>query len=224
MNRKGRVKGGMVMGIRKDMLDGRIRIETGREGMLKGRVRVGREEWEVMGEYVNGNIERILNELEGWVEDKKGGVKRMMVGDFNARTGTEGGGIDMEGEACGEGKRVRLSKDGKINGEGRRLVEFIEEREWGIFNGCTRGAGEGKCTFTGGRGNTVIDYGIGVEEVRDGMESFRVRDRVESDHQPLEIRLKGKGRGGKEKEEQSGDGKGCGMRMEGEISGRGLGK
>jgi hypothetical protein len=92
-------------------------------------------------------------------------VKKIMVGDFNARTGTEGGGIDTEGDAegeRGEGKRVRKSKDGKVNREKRKLEEFVEEKGWGIFNGCTREDEEEEFTFTGGKGNTVIDYGIGA--------------------------------------------------------------
>jgi hypothetical protein len=53
--------------------------------------------------------------------------------------------------------RFRKSKDKKINGDGKKLIGFIEEREWSIFNGCVRGHEEGEFTFTVGKGNTVID-------------------------------------------------------------------
>lgn len=45
------------------------------------------------------------------------------------------------------------------------LVEFLEEREWGIFNGSIKGVERGEYTFTGGKENTVIDYIIGNEDV-----------------------------------------------------------
>lgn len=46
------------------------------------------------------------------------------------------------------------------------LVEFLEERGWGIFNGSIKGVERGEYTFTGGKENTVIDYIVGNEEVR----------------------------------------------------------
>lgn len=86
---RGRAIGEMLMGIRKDLVEGRLAVK------VKG---------------------------EGWEE--------------------EGG---------------RKSKDGKINREGRLLVEFLEEWGWAIFNGVTRRDEEGEFTFTGRKGDTVID-------------------------------------------------------------------
>jgi len=72
-------------------------------------------------------------------------------------------------------------------------VGFLEEKGWGIYNGCIKGDEDGEFTFTGGRGNSVIDYVIGEEETRDHIRWVRIGERVESDHQPLEIRIKGIG-------------------------------
>lgn len=47
------------------------------------------------------------------------------------------------------------------------LVRFLKERGWGILNGCMDGDEEGEYTFTGGKENTVIDYVIGDEKVRE---------------------------------------------------------
>jgi len=89
----------------------------------------------------------ILKKLERWVEGKEEGVLYMIGGDFNARIGEKGGGIILEGgsdkERENEGKRNRISKNKKMNKEGRVLVEFLEERGWGILNGCTVGDEEG---------------------------------------------------------------------------------
>lgn len=51
----------------------------------------------------------------------------------------------------------RKSKDKKIDKEDRILVEFMEKRNWKIFNGCTEGNKKGEFTFTEGRGSTIID-------------------------------------------------------------------
>lgn len=43
----------------------------------------------------------------------------------------------------------RRSWDRKINREGRMMVNFLEEKEWLIFNGAVRGEEKGEFTFTG---------------------------------------------------------------------------
>jgi len=79
------------------------------------------------------------------------------------------------------------------------LVNFLEEKGWGILNGCTKGDEEGEYTFTGGKGNTVIDYIIGNEDVRANVENLIVGDRVDSDHHLLEVRIKGREQKSKER-------------------------
>jgi len=72
-----------------------------------------------------------------------GEVCTIIGGDFNARTVTEGGGGEIregtEGNMKEEEGRKRKSKDGKINKDGKMLIDFLEERGWGIMNGCTKG-------------------------------------------------------------------------------------
>lgn len=53
--------------------------------------------------------------------------------------------------------RRKKSKDKRLDREGRIMVEFIEERGWCIYNKVVRGDEEREYTFTGGRGNTVIN-------------------------------------------------------------------
>lgn len=50
--------------------------------------------------------------------------------DFNARIGKEGGGMVVGEEKEGEGgeREKRQSKDRKINGERKKMVDFLEER------------------------------------------------------------------------------------------------
>ncbi|XP_071576349.1 uncharacterized protein [Temnothorax nylanderi] len=207
-NKKGRAMGGMIMGIRKEIKEKGTEIGRGREGLIEGKVRIGKEKWNIIGVYAKKEeMEEILHELRLIIEKKEEGRFTIIGGDFNARTGQEGGGIEDEegGDRCRGG---RSSKDKKIDREGRMLVNSIEERGWEIFNGKVRGDEEGEFTFTGGRGDTVIDYVIGEGEVREKVEKMIVGDKVDSDHHPLEIVLRrdkeGDGRRRREKKESRG--------------------
>lgn len=71
------------------------------------------------------------------------------------------------------------------------MIGFIEGKGWMVFNGKVKGDEEGEGTFTGGRGGTVIDYILGDSEVRDRIERMRVGDRTDSDHQPVEVWIRG---------------------------------
>lgn len=57
---------------------------------MKGRMRVGRERWRIIGVYVQKNMEEVLKDMEEWMEEKKVGCRIMICGDFNARTGRGG--------------------------------------------------------------------------------------------------------------------------------------
>ncbi|XP_011868143.1 PREDICTED: uncharacterized protein LOC105562162, partial [Vollenhovia emeryi] len=150
-----------------------------------------------MGVYVNGNIGEKLRRLEGWMEVEEVGSRNIIGGDFNARTGENGGEIIEERLEGKEEGRKRRSKDKKVNREGRALIEFMEERGWGILNGGIKGDEEGEYTYTGGRGNTVIDYVIGDKETRDRVKRLVIGDKIDSDHHPVEITI---GEGVKERE------------------------
>lgn len=148
------------------------------------------------------------------MEEKEGGVYTLIGGDFNARIGEEGGGWGMEGGGDRRGEeeegRRRKSKDGKMKKDGKVLVQFLKERGWGILNGCKDGDEEGEYTFTRGKENTVIDYVIGDEEVRERVGKLRIGERVDSDHHPVEVWIKR----GDRKERRAKEGKGVKVRVE----------
>ena len=69
----------------------------------------------IVGIYVNGDMERKLQLLERWMEGREEEI-RMVIEDFNAKTREEGG-------------RIRKEIDRKVNKKGKRLIEYIKERE-----------------------------------------------------------------------------------------------
>jgi len=186
--KKGRAIGGLVMGIRKEWWIREDEAREEKEGIIVGKVKYGKGSLRIVGVYVSGDMEKKLEEIKGWMEEKEEGRKMIIGGDFNARTGREGGRVRMEGE--GE-ERERNSKDSRINKEGRMLVEGIRERGWMIMNGGIEGDEEGEWTYTGGRGESVIDYIIGDEEVREEIVKLEIGDRVESDQHPVVAWMRG---------------------------------
>lgn len=57
-------------------------------------------------------------------------------------------------------------------------MDGLEEAGWYIFNGCGKGDEEGEWTYAGGRGESVLDYVIGDEEVWGRVERVRVENRI----------------------------------------------
>lgn len=107
-------------------------------------------------------------------------------GDFNVRIGREG--KNYEGE--NDKDRWRNSKDKVVNNEGRELIGLLEERGWKIGNGNMRGDEVGELTYERGRGTSVVDYLVVNQDAWDRISRLKVGERVESDHQSLEVELR----------------------------------
>lgn len=67
----------------------------------------------------------------------------------------------------------------------------MEEVKWHIFNGRGKGDGEGTWTYSGGWGESVLDYVIG--EMWDRIERLSVEDKVDSDHFPVMVWVRWEG-------------------------------
>jgi len=194
-NRKGRAIGGILLGVKKNLTMVGVE-EEGEEGRIVCKIKMEEEMWRIVGLYVNGDMEKKLEGIMEWMEEGEEGIKTIIGGDFNARTGLEGG---WRGEESEEEVKGRRSKDKKMNREGKMLVECLEKRGWSILNGSAIGDEEGEFTYTGGRRETVIDYILGNGEIRDRMERLEVGEEVDSDHHPVILWMKGKERGSEER-------------------------
>jgi len=71
---------------------------------------VGEERWRIVGVHVKGDMKEKLEAMEGWLEEHEESKWTIIGGDFNARTGKLGGGVE-EGEEKGI---VRKSKDKRL--------------------------------------------------------------------------------------------------------------
>lgn len=79
-----------------------------------------------------------------------------------------------------------------MNKEKKMLVIFLEERGSEILNRVTVRDEEMEYIFTGGRGNSVIDYVLGEEGIRKKVKRLYIEERVNSDHHQVEVWIKKK--------------------------------
>lgn len=137
--------------------------------------------------YNNVGINKITKDLRIIVEKGiENGEKVIIVGDLNARIGTEQ--VAMEGDS----DAIRKSEDKIINAEGKKLLEFCEEYGGRVKNGCTTGDWDGELTFVGEGGNSVLDLLIEFESGEENVvEEIRVVPRIESDHLPVQFTIRG---------------------------------
>lgn len=101
--------------------------------------------------------------------------------------------VKGEGYEKGMGRRKgRRHENRRMQKASSCLCGFLREYGWAILNGDTEGDEEGEWTYTGGRGESVIDYVVEDERTRKGIEKLRVKEKVDSDHQPIVVYIKGR--------------------------------
>ncbi|XP_018400175.1 PREDICTED: golgin subfamily A member 6-like protein 22 [Cyphomyrmex costatus] len=185
--KKGRAKGGIVTGVRKELEEREVGYEE-KEGFQEREVVIDRERWRFMIVYNREGRKEGLEKMKEVIrEDNEG--KLIIAGDFNARIGKEGGWGELSTEREETSEKERVSKDKMINKQGRDLMEVMEERGWMVLNGGKERDEEGEWTYEGGGGKSVIDYGIVNWEAWERVERFEVKCRAESDHLPIVIDL-----------------------------------
>lgn len=184
-NEKGRAKGGIIMAVSKEIKNVKIKIMN--KGVIDASLVYNKKKWRIITLY-SQNIKEILEDIMREVKEEEEEFL-MIGGDFNARTGNEGGPIGTEEKKEEEGRR---SKDKVINKEGREMINKIGERGWIILNESYEK--EGEWTYIGEIGTSVIDYVVTNEKAIEEVKKMEEGNRTESDHVPLEVELEGKGR------------------------------
>ncbi|KYN06857.1 hypothetical protein ALC62_02241 [Cyphomyrmex costatus] len=185
--KKGRAMGGIIMGVRKE-IEERNGSEEDVEGIQQREVTIDKERWRIITVYNREGSKDELDRLRKVLREREEG-NMLIAGDFNARTGREGGWCVKSGEEEGGKGKERRSRDGVINKQGYELIKAVEERGWMILNGRKRGDEEGEWTYEKAGGRSVIDYGITNLEAEEKIRSFKIGCRRESDHYPIMIEL-----------------------------------
>lgn len=161
------------------------------ERILQNTRKLVKEREEKVEVYVNRDLERILQNTRKLVEEREEKMMTLIGKDFHARTEEDGGGWKGKGWGRFEEKPRRKSKDKNVNKKGKKLMEFLKELGWSIFNGGTKQNKEGKFIYSGSRGNTVIDNVIEDEEMKGSMVKMEIGDKVDSNHHLVEVTLDG---------------------------------
>lgn len=190
---KGRSMGGIITGVRKELEEKDEVICN--KNVVERRVTINKEIWRIFTVYSKGkeDTKRLSELIEDTCEENL-----LVGGDFNGRTGVEGGVIEEESKSI----YVRKSKDKLINDKGKILLKEINKKGWMILNGCEEVQETGEWTYIGEQGKSVIDYVIVNSEARFKIKSLEVGDRIESDHLPLIVQMKGGRTAERERDEE----------------------
>jgi len=140
-NKKGKAKGGIITGVSKNIKETEYREWN--DNIVERRIRYKGKDWRMITVY-SQNVKETMEILSAGTEEEKGEVI-IIGGDWNARTGRDGGWVKEQIEE--EEEWLRKSNDKVTNGEGTKLIREIEERGWGIING-SKGK-EGNWTYIG---------------------------------------------------------------------------
>ena len=120
-------------------------------------------------------------------------VNMIVGGDFNARTGTEEGFTDLQvgtEEILNVFPSERRNLDVLTNKAGKNLINLCKNTGLRILNGRSESDPNGALTFLGNQGHSTIDYVLVQEHMLDQSVDLRVGSRLESNHMPIEVKMK----------------------------------
>ncbi|XP_076384071.1 uncharacterized protein LOC117218718 [Megalopta genalis] len=201
---KGRAKGGILIGIKKEweLKRGNLipTVELIGNGVIESKLQIGNDKWTIWTIYRDkkekDSMTKVIEYLRERIKPKYEDFF-IMGGDMNVRIGEEGSmGIKMA-ERYAIVQEKRKSKDKTKDAEGKALLSLCKERGWYILNGNVVGDEEGEYTYSQHRkipsssetGSSVNDYVIVNIKVLGRIRRFQVGNRPESDHRPLEVEV-----------------------------------
>jgi exonuclease III len=147
-----------------------------------------------------GPSQSTLESIIDFVAENTDLGEKLVLGDFNARTGDLNFNFDDEPPADIEAfstiasfpeKSTRSSKDSVINPRGKLFLDFISSLNLSILNGDTLGDIFGEPTSINYNGHSVVDYVTASPMLRESVQSLKVLDLTKfSDHRPCLCTLK----------------------------------
>ena len=202
-NKKGRKSGGIAVVIKKELKTAvKIYKETeyGLWIKIKSNVLKCKKDVYICGIYLPGDkspyvIQNPFELMEQDISDMPGDVETLLLGDLNARSGSEC-------EILNDDTWVdtlpisiphlpkRYSQDILVNTRGRRLIRFCQECQIYIVNGRTFGDIPGRTTCLQQSGYSVVDYALASYGMLDKIKFFNVLPPNHfSDHSILKLYL-----------------------------------
>lgn len=123
VNRKGRAKGGFVIGIKGSLIKGKnLEIKEINKGLIRTDIESKRDKMRIWSVYNSGEIEKIIEEIDK--EEVNEERLTIVGGDFNVRIGEKGRFIS----AATEEECRRRSKDKILGNHSDRLIEWVENK------------------------------------------------------------------------------------------------
>jgi len=181
----GRAMGGMLIGVRKtlkhkwvfDSYNSIAFVRNLENGVIVIPAYIPPFNWEEgFSDYMNFFLHFDLNNF-------------IFLGDLNARIGQLDNVIaDID---CFGGRK---SKDFFVNRNGHQVIDFCNDNNLVILNGRCFQDLDGDFTFLNANGQSVIDYVLVSRCIFDSICFFKIDFRLESDHFPLRVSLKGSAR------------------------------
>ena len=185
LKNKGRAKGGIVTGVRKE-IDEKESREDEEFNLTENKVTLNGKKFRIFTVYMQDDTaEKMWEKLNDLVKETE--EEHLIIGgDMNARTGEVG---DLFKPEVNMEERKRNSKDKIINRLGRKMLVEVENRGWHICNGNVFDDIEGNFTYIGERGSSTIDYVLVNTDALENLSGFKVAERCESDHLPLIVEI-----------------------------------
>lgn len=184
-NGPGRPSEGSLFGIKNKGLSNGNFFEYSGHTLIELCVREAK--FYVLPVYLNDNKwQSGFNELKTFCNEFKH-ENLMIIGDFNARIGTEN--VRWGYELLGNSTEKRSSKDTKIDKRGKLLMELCCEYGFTITNGSMMGDEEGELTFLNANGGSVIDLCLIRGKWSETIEKFEVLDLNYAEHFPIRLKI-----------------------------------
>ena len=207
LTRLGRISGGVIILIKKELRGFITKIDTGINSILaflidktlvntdKDVLFIGTYIHPVNSNYYNDKdyvntidmldqflADRVEQDIDNWI---------LLTGDLNTRFGDWGLTEDSaEGEMENESNTLtRKSKDTIVNNNGKKMVEICSTYNLTPVGGLVDKGFEDNYTFISHRGCSVIDHFITSPELLEIITDFKTEELVEAQHQPITMTI-----------------------------------